>query len=142
MPQIEGFTPDMLWTAIIVLLGLAAVYLLVDKVVVSIRGHVERRRMSQEGPRQALADEISGTVIEKLQPRLGEIDRKLLVAQTRIDDHDRRLSEIDNRFVMMNENMTMILRGLNMMIMHEITGNDIDGLKHFKEELDSFMAKR
>lgn len=95
-----GFSPDMFLTFIIVLLGLAGVFVLGDKVVEVFRKMNSRRKVSK----QDITDEIADKVIAKLQPeldkRFGEVDNRqkadneLLKSHTRqLNDHETRLGQ-------------------------------------------------
>lgn len=132
----------MLWTALIVFLGLCAVYLLIDKVISSIRGHVERKALARSGPQAKLAEDISSKVIEMLEPRFNGIDQKLTSDNDRLNAHERRLAEIDRSLNNTHADNTMLLRAVNLIIMNQITGNGIEALKQFKTEMDAFMAAR
>lgn len=139
---IEGITPSSLWSFFVVLMGLMAIYLVFDKVSDSIHKHRERRILMRNGPQEKLAEEICKKVVNSLEPRFDEIERKLATDKVRIDDHDKRLSAIDANIGNVKADNTMMLKSINILIMHEITGNGIEQLKRHKEELDSFLSAR
>lgn len=97
-----GFSPDMIMPFIIVLLGLAAVFVLGDKVIDVFRKMHDRRKVSK----QDITDEIADKVMEKLQPKLdekfAEIDKRLAsdketltMHTTQLNDHEERVGQLE-----------------------------------------------
>lgn len=97
-----GFSPDMIMPFIIVLIGLAAVFVLGDKVIDVFRKMHDRRKVSK----QDITDEIADKVMEKLQPKLdekfAEIDKRLAsdketltMHTTQLNDHEERVGQLE-----------------------------------------------
>ena len=107
LPKIEGISPDMLWTFMVVLVGIATLVVLGDKVVDIFRKAHERKEQKRKLNGQDITDQIASKVMEKLQPeldkRFDEIDRKLasdkdlLASHThQLNDHETRVSRLEN----------------------------------------------
>ena len=97
-----GFSPDMIMPFVIVLLGLAAVFVLGDKVMDVFRKMRDRRKVNK----QDITDEIADKVMEKLQPKLdekfAEIDKRLAsdketltMHTTQLNDHEERVGQLE-----------------------------------------------
>ena len=93
MKPIEGITPDMLWTFLLVLVGLGALVVLADKVADVWRKHKKRKAE----PEEKLADEISRKVITNMDARFADIDRKLANDKAMIESHTREINELRGR---------------------------------------------
>ena len=142
MHEIEGITPAALWTTLGVLLSLCGIYLVIDKVVTSVQNRITQRRLNQAGPQAKLAEEISAKILQSIEPRFEDIDRKLSADKLRIDEHDRKLVTVSEQIKGMKSDNTMMLKSINAMMMHEITGNGIDSLKEHKTEMDRYLSGR
>ena len=71
-----------------------------------------------------------------------DVDKRLSAIETHEATDKRRLDHIDTQLARVDDDMEHILAAMNSMLMHEITGNDISGLKDTKAELDDYMARR
>ena len=96
MQPIEGITPQALWTFLVVLVGLGTLVVLADKVMDVWRKHKARQKI-ETGPESELAEEISKKVLEKLEPRFQEIDRKLANDKALLENHTRQIEAINRR---------------------------------------------
>ena len=141
MQPIEGITPEMLWTFLVVLAGLGALIVLGDKVMDVWRKHKARKEI-QEGPEGKLADEISKKVMEKLEPRFAEIDRKLANDKALLDAHTRELADYDKRFSRQEEGLRTICRSDLALLAHEINGNSVDKLKEALEGIKTYLIEK
>ena len=101
LPKIEGISPEMLWNFVVVLVGLAALIVLIYKVVEIFRKEHERRMQRQQLNGQDITDRIADKVIEKLNPELdkkfAEIDKRLKNDKENIDSHTRQLNAFESR---------------------------------------------
>lgn len=106
MQKIEGISPEMLWTFMVVLVGLAALFILGYKVVEIFRKEHERKVERQQLNGQDITDKIADKVMEKLQPALDEkfdeIDKKLAADKetltahtTKLNDHEARITRLE-----------------------------------------------
>lgn len=141
MQPIEGITPEALWTFLVVLVGLGALIVLGDKVMDVWRKHKARKAVN-EGPEGHLAEEISKKVMEKLEPRFSEIDRKLANDKALLDDHTRRLSTYESKFTQQEEGQRAICRGVLALLSHEINGNSTDKLREALEGIKNYLIEK
>ena len=113
IPAIEGITPGMLWTFMVVLVGLMALVVLGDKVMDVYRNAKKRRKEQSELNGQDITDRIADKVLEKLTPTLDQkfdeiaknfddIDQKLAADKellkshtTQLNDHEGRVSRLE-----------------------------------------------
>ncbi len=141
MQPIEGITPQALWTFFTVLVGLCALVVLGDKVLDVWRRHQDRKKI-KEGPEGKLAEEISKKVMEKLEPRFAEIDRKLSNDKALIDDHTRKLAAIEKRHETIAQGQKALCRGILALLSHEINGNSVDKLKEAQAGMNDFLIEK
>lgn len=139
---IEGITPAMLWNFVLVLLGLCAVVVLVYKVIEIMRKEHERKVRQQQMQGRDLTDDIADKVIEKLEPKFEKIEEKLASDKERLDSHERRLNANEDTLKRIGENTEKMLDVMDGLLMHFISGNDIDKLKEAKKELDHYKNSK
>lgn len=108
VPKIEGISPDMLWIALVVIIGLGTLYVLYGKVRDTYRNEKKKKREDQELNRTDITDQIAEKVLEKLTPQIDEkfarfdkkfeeIDKKLASDKETIEMHTRQLNEQESR---------------------------------------------
>ena len=141
MQPIEGITPEALWTFLVVLVGLGALIVLGDKVMDVWRKHKARKAVN-EGPEGHLAEEISKKVMEKLEPRFSEIDRKLANDKALLEDHTKQLAAYDTRFGRQEEGQRALCRGVLALLSHEINGNSVDKCKEALEIIKNHLIEK
>lgn len=107
-------------TTILFILGVLGILVAVDKGVDAFKHLFLRRKATQEA---------------------GQNDR-LKNVEGAIEDHQNRLNAGDRKFDKLSADMAQMLKVQNALLMHEITGNNIDKLKTVKSELDTYMATR
>jgi len=137
LPPIEGVTPGMLWTALIVLIAGAGLYVLYGKVRET---YAKNKKLKDQGGK--LADEISAKVLENLEPRFAEIERKLSNDNTRIDENVRELNEHRKRMDSMETGQRAICRGVLALLSHEINGNSTDKLKEAQTGISNYLIDK
>ena len=95
--KVVGFSPDMIIPFVIVALGLAAVFVLGDKVIDVFRKANERRKLKKRD----ITDEIAEKVINQLKPtheeRFTQIDKRLDNDKELLELHTRQLNEHKER---------------------------------------------
>ena len=110
--KLEGISPEMLWTFLIVLVGLATLFLLGYKVIEVFRKEHERKIQRQQLDGQDITDQIANKVMEKLTPQIDdkfknfeesfdkkfdEIDKKLDTEQKGLESHAKQLNDHEGR---------------------------------------------
>ena len=123
MDKIEGFTPGMLWTFVIVLIGLGSIAILVDKVVDIFRKAKDRKSNGMEARVRALEDRDA--VIEE------KLDRDL----RRIEDLEKRQDDAGDGFSVLGKAVLAILN-------HQIHNGNGEEMLEAQSELNSYLLKR
>ena len=142
LQPIEGITPAMLWNFVLVALGLCAVVILVYKVIEIARKEHERKVKSKQLNGKDLTDEIADKVMAKLKPQFDRIDEKLAKDKERLDSHERRLNQNETELDRIGENTEKILDAMDGLLMHFISGNDVEKLRNVKAELDHYKNSK
>ena len=141
--KIEGISPQMLWTFVIVLVGLATLFILGYKVIEILRKEHDRKVQKQQLAGTDITDRIAEKVMEKLQPKLdekfGEIDRKLAADKEIIDLHTRQLNAHEDRVKRLEEGNKALCHGIFALLNHEVTGNSIDKLKRAEAAMKNYL---
>lgn len=139
---IEGITPTMLWNFVLVALGLCAVVILVYKVIEIARKEHERKVRRQQLNGRDLTDEIADKVMAKMEPKFQAIEDKLSKDKERLDSHERRLNKNEADLERIGENTEKILDAMDGLLMHFISGNDVEKLRSVKQELDHYKNSK
>lgn len=146
VPAIEGITPTMLWTFLVVLVGLMALVVLGDKVLDVWRNVKRRRQERQELQGTDITDRIATKVIEKLSPQLdekfAEIDRKLAADKEAIELHAAQLNAQKARVDQLDNDNRALLHGMSALLSHEATGNSIEKVKKTNEAMRNYLIDR
>lgn len=143
---IEGITPGMLWTFLIVLVGLMALIVLGDKVLEVFRKAKRRRQDQQELQGTDITDRIAEKVMEqlthKLDEKFEEIDRKLAADKETIDLHTSQLNAQKDRVDQLDNDNKALLHGMSALLSHEATGNSIDKIKKTNDAMKNYLIDR
>ena len=134
---IEGITPGMIWTFVAVLVGLAALYVLYGKVRET---YVKNKRMKD--PEKKLADEISARVLEKLEPRFAEIDKKLANDKATLDGHTRQIEALATRTNGNEDGVKALSRGVLALLNHTLHNGNTDELEHAQQALNDYLIEK
>ena len=137
LPPIEGVTPGMLWTALIVLIAGAGLYVLYGKV-----RETYMRNKQMKNPENRLADEISAKVIEKMEPRFAEIDRKLANDKEQIDAHTRQINTMEKRQNSSDKAEKALCRGVLALLNHELHNGNTDEMEKAKSGIDDYLIEK
>ena len=141
MQPIEGITPDMLWTALIVLVGVAGLIVLGDKVMDVWRKHQARKQISS-GPESQLAEAISKKVIEKMEPRFADIDRKFANDKQLLETHTRQIGELNKRVDGLETGQKAQCRGILALLNHELHNGNSDEMEEAKKGMDNYLIEK
>jgi len=141
LPAIEGITPDMLWVFLVVLIGLAALFVLAYKVVDIIRKEIERKKERKKAERPELADEISSKVFASLEPRMSEIDRKLENDKAVLDLHTRQINNLNKRTDDGESGILVVSMGLLALLNHTLYDGNTKELTDAKTALNEYVFK-
>lgn len=143
---IEGITPAMLWTFIVVLVGLMALIVLGDKVMDVFRNAKKRRQEQSDLNSQDITVRIADKVIEKLTPTLDEkfdeINKKLAADKETIELHTRQLNAQNERVDRLDNDTRALLHGVSALLGHEVDGNSIDRVKRTNSAMKNYLIDR
>ena len=137
MQPIEGITPGMLWTFLGVLIGLAALYVLYGKV-----RETYQRNKQMKASENKLADEISAKVLEKLEPRFSEIERKLANDKATIDGHSRQMETLAKRADGNEDGIKALSRGVLALLNHALHNGNNDEMEEAKRVMDNYLIEK
>lgn len=138
LQPIEGITPGMLWTALYVVVGLCALIVLADKV----RGVFASAKERKQSKKPELAEEISEKVLEKLEPRFAEIDRKLSNDKALLDAHTRQIVAIEKRQDGFENGQKAANRGILALLNHELHNGNNEEMEHAKQVMDDYLIEK
>jgi len=153
VPKIEGISPDMLWTFVVVLVGLMALIVLGDKVMDVFRNFKKRKKEQNELEGQDITDRIADKVIEKLTPTLDEkfdeisknfedIDKKLAADKETITMHTSQLNAQESRVDRLDDDTRALLHGVSALLGHEIDGNSVDKVRRTNDAMKNYLIDR
>ena len=137
MQPIEGVTPGMLWIALIVLIAGASLYVLYGKV-----RETRSKLKKMNDPEGKLADEISTKVLESLEPRFAEIDRKLSNDKASIDSHTRQIDALSSRTDGSEDGIKALSRGVLALLNHALHNGNSDELEHAQQTLNDYLIEK
>ena len=143
---IEGITPAMLWTSLVVLVGLMYLLVLGDKVAEVFRKASNRRKEREKLHGQDITDRIADKVMEKLEPKLNkkfdQIDRKLATDKETLEMHTRQLNAQQGRVDQLDNDTRALLHGVSALLGHIATGNSIDKVKKTNATMNNYLIDR
>ena len=140
MQPIEGITPDMLWTTLIVLVGVGGLIVLGDKVADVWRKHQARKKVNS--PENKLAEEISQMVIAKMEPRFADIEHKFSNDKQSIETHTRQIGEINKRVDSLETGQKAQCRGILALLNHELHNGNSDEMEEAKKGMDNYLIEK
>jgi len=143
---IEGITPNMIWTTLIVFVGLMALYVLFGKARDVFRNEKKQKREAQELQGQDVTDRIANKVMEKLEPKLNEkfaeIDRKLESDKQTLALHTSQLNAQKDRVDRLDNDTRALLHGVSALLNHTATGNNVDKVKKTNAVMNNYLIDR
>lgn len=142
MPNVEDFTPAILWTTIYGLLALCVLFMIVYKVYEAVRNILERRREKREAEKPDFAEAVSQKVIEKLEPRFKEIERNLAKDKNRLDTHETAISGLQQAQQETRDGLVAICKYLIAMAQYSTHGNESKEMKDATAEMMRYLATK
>jgi len=143
MEKIEGISPEMLWTFMVVLVGLAALFILGYKVIEILRKEHERKVQKEQLAGTDISDKIAEKVLNKLQPQLDkkfkEIDDRLSTDREMLNLHTLQLNAQKERVDRLDYDSKALCHGVFALLSHEVNGNSIDKLKKAQKAMQNYL---
>lgn len=144
--KIEGISPDMIWTALIVFVGLLALYVLFGKARDTYRNERKKKKDEQELAGTDITDRIADKVIEKLEPALDkkfeEIDKKLAADKETLEMHTAQLNAQKERVDRLDNDTRALLHGMSALLNHIATGDNIEKVKQTNATMSNYLIDR
>ena len=139
MQPIEGITPNVLWITLYGIVCLCALIILADKVRGVFAGISDRKQKKKP----ELADEISSKVLEKLEPRLAEVDRKLANDKALLDSHTRQIDSLNRRADNQDTGLRALCHGMLALLDEaEKNGNGSQEITDAKKSFTNYLADK
>ena len=133
----------MLWTFLVVLVGLMGLFTLGYKVYDIIRKEHKARVEAKQLAGSDITDRIADKVMEKLEPKLtekfDEIDRKLQNDKEQLELHTAQLNAYQNRVNKLEDGNKALCHGIFALLSHEVNGNSIDRLKSTQNAMRDYL---
>ncbi len=135
---IEGITPTMLWNFVLVLVGLAALIVLFYKIVEIMRKEHDRKEQKNQLSDKGLTDEIADKVLEKLEPRFQDIEKKLDTDKNRLDNHEANIKMLSSSISAVTEGMAVTCDALTAILDHELHNGNDDHMQKARDDLQKY----
>ena len=146
LPAVEGLTPAILWYTLVGLVGIAALFILYDKVRTIIVKRKKERQDERQLETQDITDRIATKVEEKLEPKFteintkfAEIDGKLSNDKADIEMHTRQLNATGDRVDRLEKGNNALIHGMFALLNHQIDGNGMDKIKKSARGMQNFL---
>jgi len=130
LPEIGGLTPAILWYTVFGIIALGGLYIEFDKL-----RQIKRRRAKEKKEdeathddsfREQLTNDIADKVLEKLEPRFQEIDKKLDKDKERLEMHESSINNINAALGVIKEGVEVTCNALAEVLDHELhNGNEV-----------------
>lgn len=146
LPAVEGLTPAILWYTLVGLVGIAALFILYDKVRTIVIKRKKERQDEHQLETQDITDRIATKVEEKLEPKFteinnkfSEIDGKLSNDKADIEMHTRQLNATGDRVDRLEKGNNALIHGMFALLNHQIDGNGMDKIKKSARGMQNFL---
>lgn len=137
---IEGITPSALWTTASVLLGLAGIAIIIFKIVEFYWKAKDRKATTKQLEGKDLTDVIADKVLEKLEPRFREIDKKLDKDKERLEVHESSINGINQALGVIKEGVEVSCNALAEVLDHELHNGNGTQMEHASAELRKYTT--
>ena len=132
----------MLWTTIIVVVGLGALFIEYDKIRTIFKNRKKERQEEEQthdnGFRQQLTEDIATKVMEKLEPRLSSIESKLENDKNRLDNHEDAISTIKKSNEVIAGGLEVTCNALVAVLDHELHNGNSDQMQKARDDLQHY----
>lgn len=151
MPSIQGFTPDMLWTTMIVIIGICAVLATVYKVIEIFRKEKDFRahQIRESAGTDNVAQEVTRQVVRDLEPRFEAIEReiekvreKLNVDKTRLDVQSESIHSVMISQRDIGEGFSAMCMALIAVLNHELHNGNADEMQKAADDLHIYLVRQ
>ena len=145
LPTVEGFTPSVIWTMIYGLICVGLLFLIVYKVYDAIHTIIKRHRERREAEKPDFADKVSrkvvDEVIDKLEPRFLDIERKLEKDKNRLEAHEIIIENVKTSQTETRDGLRAICKFMLVISNYGDLGED-EKIKEAHADLQKFLAEK
>lgn len=138
---IEGITPIMVWITLSVLIAGGTIYLLFTKVREAYRKEQERKQIKQQ-PSESLANEIVQKVLDKMEIKFQEIDRKLANDKALIDSHTREISVLMSIAEKLQQGDKAQCLGMLALLNHALHNGNKDEIEEASKAFNTYLTEK
>lgn len=144
LPEIGGMTPTILWYTVFGIIALGALYIEFDKL-----RQIKRRRAKEKQEdeathddsfREQLTNDIANKVLEKLEPRFSEIDKKLDKDKERLEVHESSINGINQALGVIKEGVEVSCNALAEVLDHELHNGNGTQMEQASAELRKYTT--
>ena len=150
VPKIEGITPEMLWTFLVVLVGLMALVVLGHKVIEILRAEHQRKADKQTLAGEDVTDRIADKVMDKLSPKLDErfteinakfdeVNEKLANDKETLHLHTTQLNAYEDRVGKLEGSNKALCHGVLALLSHEVNGNSVEKITKAHDAMKNYL---
>lgn len=126
---IEGITPDALWVFLYVLVGIAGIVVLADKVLDVFRKRKTRTEAEAEEPLLAIRN------------RLTEVEKKLDRVNEKLDNDNRRLNALEEEQKDIHKGFSVLATANLAMLEHVMHNGNTQQMEDAKEKLVEYLTR-
>ena len=138
MQPIEGITPESLWNAVAVFLGLAAIALIVFKLIEFYWKAKDRKDEHKQLDGKGVTDVIAEKVMAKLEPRLEDMEKKLTADKNRLDNHEASIRSLNSSIDSIKDGMQVTADALSAILDHELHNGNSDQMQKARDDLQNY----
>lgn len=142
MADIKGLTPETLWITIGGIVALCLIFMVGFNVYDALYKISQRRKEREEARQPDLADKISRQVLERIEPRLSEIESKLDSDKSRLDNHERLIVAAENSQHETRDGLVAICKYLMAITQYGNLGGNSKEMKDATAEMTRYLASR
>lgn len=121
------FTPQDIWNLMLAICGGIVAVAAAVGVVIRIIDHFKR------------PDKVQDARIESLETDVKDIKARLQEGNRHFADYDEQMKALETSIKKSN---TIVVETLNLLLEHEIEGNNIEGMKEQRRKIDKYLLER
>lgn len=148
--KIEGISPEMLWTFMIVLVGLATLLILGYKVVEIFRKEHERKQLNDQDITDKIAEKVTEKVNcqidekfdsfeKKIDKKFEDIDKKLAADKETLESHTAQLNAEKTRVDRLDNDSKALCHGVFALLAFQVNGQKTDKILKTEEAMKNYL---
>ncbi len=143
MPAIEGINPAQLWTFFYVLIAIGGIYLILDKVVTSIGGHIKKKREALEQGEDAtnMAEEIKGDLMD-IRGDMRAMKKEIETINSKLDNDNRRIGVLERGQADTHTAYSVMCTAICALLDHELHNGNADQMEDARNKLMNYLQSK